>query len=264
MGKAAGTRTLEGTHAVVTGASRGIGAAVVRALADAGASVTLMARDMGALFERAAELGSEFGDGYGQSFLPISVDVTDSDSIRAGFAESRAGLGDPAILVNNAGGVETVPFGSADRAHWDRMIALNLTSVYLCCHEVLPAMVEMGGGHIVTVASTAGLEGYPYVAAYTAAKHGAVGLTRALARETAGTGVTVNAVCPGFTDTDLVAESVRHAAEKTGRSIEEVRGEFEKMNPAGRLIKPAEVAERVVWLCFPEQHGTTGEALVIA
>ncbi|MCH7549630.1 MAG: SDR family oxidoreductase [Candidatus Krumholzibacteriota bacterium] len=260
MAQAAGNKPLDGTHAVVTGASRGIGAAVVRALAGAGASVTLMARDLGALLERAAELGETFS----QSFLPISVDVTQSDSVRAGFAEARAGLGDPAILVNNAGGVETVPFGSLERAHWDHMIALNLTSVYLCCREVLPAMVETGGGHIVTVASTAGLEGYPYVAAYTAAKHGAVGLTRSLARETAGTGVTVNAVCPGFTDTDLVEESARHAAEKTGRSIEEVRAEYAQMNPSGRLITPAEVAERVVWLCLPEQHTKSGEALVVS
>ena len=244
--------TLQGKHAVVTGASRGIGFAVARALRAQGARVTLMARDARALEAAAAGLG---GDTAWQM-----VDVTDADGVAAAFA--RAGAVD--ILVNNAGQAASAPFGRTDAALWQRMLDVNLTGTWHCIQAALPGMLDAGWGRVVNVASTAGLTGYRYVTAYCAAKHGLVGLTRALALEVANKGVTVNAVCPGFTDTDIVADAVANIVRKTGRTADQARAELASANPQGRLVQPDEVAHAVAWLFMPGAAAMNGQAIAVA
>jgi NAD(P)-dependent dehydrogenase (short-subunit alcohol dehydrogenase family) len=244
--------TLNGKHAVVTGASRGIGLVVARTLAAHGARVTLMARDEAALAVAAQKLGGAAGWQV--------VDVADPDSVAAAFA--RAGTVD--ILVNNAGQAASAPFGRTDAALWQRMLDVNLTGAYHCIQAALPGMVDRGWGRIVNVASTAGLTGYRYVAAYCAAKHGLVGLTRALALEVAAKGVTVNAVCPGFTETDIVRDAVANIVRATGRTADEARAELASANPQGRLVRPDEVAHAVAWLCMPGASALNGQAVAVA
>jgi NAD(P)-dependent dehydrogenase (short-subunit alcohol dehydrogenase family) len=244
--------TLRGKHAVVTGASRGIGLAIARVLLSHGARVTLMARDASALEAAAAELG----DGVAWQV----VDVTDPESVAAAFA----GAGSIDILVNNAGQAASSPFMRTDAELWRRMLDVNLTGAYHCIQAALPSMLEAGWGRIVNVASTAGLTGYRYVAAYCAAKHGLVGLTRALALELAAKGVTVNAVCPGYTETDIVQDAVANIVRKTGRSAEQARAELASANPQGRLVRPEEVAHAVAMLCMPEAAAMNGQAIAVA
>ena len=244
--------TLNGKHAVVTGASRGIGLAVARTLVAHGARVTLMARDEGALAAAAQSMDGAVGW--------QAVDVADADSVAAAFA--RAGTVD--VLVNNAGQAASAPFGRTDAALWQRMLDVNLTGAYHCIQAALPGMVDKGWGRIVNVASTAGLTGYRYVAAYCAAKHGLVGLTRALALEVAAKGVTVNAVCPGFTETDIVRDAVANIVRTTGRTEEEARAGLASANPQGRLVRPDEVAHAVAWLCMPGASALNGQAIAVA
>jgi NAD(P)-dependent dehydrogenase (short-subunit alcohol dehydrogenase family) len=244
--------TLQGKHAVVTGASRGIGLAIARVLMAQGARITLMARDAQALEVAAAELG---GDTAWQA-----VDVTNAEGVAAAFA--LAGAVD--ILVNNAGQAASAPFGRTDAALWQRMLDVNLTGAYHCIQAALPGMLDAGWGRVVNVASTAGLTGYRYVAAYCAAKHGLVGLTRALALEVANKGVTVNAVCPGFTDTDIVADAVANIVRKTGRTEDQARAELAAANPQGRLVQPEEVAHAVAWLCMSGAAAMNGQAIAVA
>jgi NAD(P)-dependent dehydrogenase (short-subunit alcohol dehydrogenase family) len=243
---------LRGKHAVVTGASRGIGLAVARTLLAHGARVTLMARDAAALELAATQLGSDV--------TWVAVDVSDEASVAAAFA--RAGAVD--LLVNNAGQAASAPFAKTDAALWQRMLDVNLTGAYHCIQAALPAMLDAGWGRIVNVASTAGLTGYRYVAAYCAAKHGLVGLTRALALELASKGITVNAVCPGYTETDIVQEAVANIARKTGRSEAEARAGLAAANPQGRLVRPEEVAHAVAMLCLPEAAALNGQAIAVA
>lgn len=244
---------LKGQHAVVTGGGKGIGAAVARGLAHAGASVTVMGRAPDALQAIAVEIDAQ----------PISVDLTDIDSAHRAF-EDAAKLGGPIeILVNNVGAAESAAFERTSHEMWERMIALNMTVAFTCCGLVLPSMKQHGFGRIVNIASTASLKGYSYVAAYCAAKHGLLGLTRALAVETARQGVTVNAVCPGFTETDLLARSVQTIMDATGRSSDQAREDLLKSNPQGRFIQPDEVAASVLWLCSPEAAGVTGQAIAV-
>jgi NAD(P)-dependent dehydrogenase (short-subunit alcohol dehydrogenase family) len=245
-------KTLTGKHAVVTGASRGIGLAIARALLAEGARVTLMARDPAALETAAAELGA--GAAWQQ------IDVSDAASVAAAFA--RAGAAE--ILINNAGQAASAPFMRTEAALWQRMLDVNLTGAYHCIQAALPAMLDAGWGRIVNVASTAGLTGYRYVAAYCAAKHGLVGLTRALALELAAKGVTVNAVCPGFTETDIVQEAVANIVRKTGRSEAQARAELSAANPQGRLVQPDEVAHAVAMLCMPAAAAMNGQAIAVA
>jgi NAD(P)-dependent dehydrogenase (short-subunit alcohol dehydrogenase family) len=186
--------------------------------------------------------------------------VTDADGVAAAFA--RAGAVD--ILVNNAGQAASAPFGRTDAALWQRMLDVNLTGAYHCTQAALPGMLDAGWGRVVNVASTAGLTGYRYVAAYCAAKHGLVGLTRALALEVASRGVTVNAVCPGFTDTDIVADAVANIVRKTGRTAIEARAQLAAANPQGRLVQPDEVAHAVAWLCMPGAAALNGQAIAVA
>ncbi len=253
-------RPLADRHAVVTGGGGGIGAAIVRRLAAMGASVSLMGRTP----EPLRALADELTEAHPQSFAAVPADVTDAARVEAAFAEARAALGPVAVLVNNAGAVDSRPFGKTTPERWDAMLDVNLTSAYRCTHRALPDMAEAGWGRVINIASTAGVTGYPYVAAYCAAKHGLVGLTRALALEVVKTGVTVNAVCPGYTDTDLVAGSVETLSEKTGRSAEELRAGFERQSPLGRMLAPEEVASAVAWLCHPEQAAVTGQRLIIS
>jgi NAD(P)-dependent dehydrogenase (short-subunit alcohol dehydrogenase family) len=244
--------TLNGKHAVVTGASRGIGLAVARTLVAHGARVTLMARDDGALAAAAQSMDGAVGW--------QAVDVADADSVAAAFA--HAGIVD--ILVNNAGQAASAPFGRTDAALWQRMLDVNLTGAYHCIQAALPGMVDKGWGRIVNVASTAGLTGYRYVAAYCAAKHGLVGLTRALALEVAAKGVTVNAVCPGFTETDIVRDAVANIVRTTGRTEDEARAALASANPQGHLVWPDEVAHAVAWLCMPGASALNGQAIAVA
>jgi NAD(P)-dependent dehydrogenase (short-subunit alcohol dehydrogenase family) len=245
---------LAGRHALITGGGTGIGAAIARALAAEGARLTLVGRRRAPLEAMAAALGN----------CVIAVaDVTDRAAVDRAFAEARAAHGPITILIANAGAAQSAPFARIDADAWRRAMAVNLDAVFHCCQAVLPDLKSASAGRIVTIASTAGLRGYAYTAAYTAAKHGAVGLMRALAAEYRGTGLTANAVCPGFTDTDLVADAAAQIQAKTGRSVAEARDELARLNPGGRLIQPEEIAEKVLWLCLPEQQSVTGEAIVI-
>jgi NAD(P)-dependent dehydrogenase (short-subunit alcohol dehydrogenase family) len=246
---------LSGKHALVTGGNRGIGLAIAHALAQAGAAVTIVGRDRAKLVAALDELKGRAGFAI--------ADVTMAADVEQAFSDAAKARGAIDILINNAGAAESAPFGKTTEALWDRMLAVNLTSTYLCSQRVLPGMVAAKWGRIVNIASTAGLKGYPYVTAYCAAKHGVVGLTRALALETAKQGVTVNAVCPGYTETDMVERTLDNITAKTGRSREAARDELAKHNPLGRLIKPEEVAEAVVWLCRSESGAITGQTIAV-
>jgi NAD(P)-dependent dehydrogenase (short-subunit alcohol dehydrogenase family) len=257
---ASSARFLEGQHAVVTGGSRGIGAAVAADLARAGATLTLVSRSGDALRRQADNLREENDAKVGFA----ECDVTDQSAIKAAIGKAKAEQGPVTILVNNAGAAEGAPFAKMTREIWDRMISVNLTSGFLFCAEVIPEMLEARRGRIVNVSSTAGLRGYKTMTAYCAAKHGVIGLTRALALETAKHGITVNAVCPGYTDTDLTDGSVEKLADVFGKTLQEAREMLIRTIPRGSLITPEEVASAVTWLCSPAAQGVTGIALPIA
>jgi NAD(P)-dependent dehydrogenase (short-subunit alcohol dehydrogenase family) len=246
---------LSDKHAVVTGGGTGIGAAVAAALTADGARVTVMGRRLAPLEATAVSLPGARG---------VTCDVTDPASVAAAFERARSELGLIDILINNAGAAETAPFHKMDAAHWRRMMAVNLDGVFNCTRRVYEEMRTQGWGRIVNIASTAAVKGYAYVSAYCAAKHGVLGLTRALALEAAKSGVTVNAVCPGYTDTDIVRDAIKNIAQKTGRSADEALAQLTSDNPQGRLIQPAEVAGACVWLCRPESASITGQAIVVA
>lgn len=245
---------LGGRHALVTGANRGIGAAIAQRLAADGARVTLLVRRRDSARAVLATLPA--------GTAVVEADVTDGAQVARACAAAAA-VAPIELLVNNAGAAESASFLKTDEALLARMFAVNFHGPHAVTRAVLGGMLERRFGRIVNVASTAGLTGYPYVTAYVAAKHAVVGLTRALAREVASKGITVNAVCPGYTDTDLVAASVDRIVASTGRSADEARAALVAGNPQGRLVTPAEVASAVAWLCRDDAASVTGQAIAI-
>jgi len=247
---------LHGRHALVTGAARGIGAAIARTLAEDGATLTLLGRNEQALQRLAAQLPGSHGI--------VVADVTDPEQVKEAFERACAARGPLRILVNNAGQAESAPFAQTSLQLWERMLAVNLTGTFLCTQAALPQMLSDGRGRIVNIASTAAQKGYAYVSAYVAAKHGVLGLTRALALEVARKGVTVNAVCPGYTETDILRESIANVMAKTGRSEADALAEFARGNPQQRIVAPQEVADAVRWLCGDGASAITGQAISVS
>ena len=246
---------LDGKHALVTGGGSGVGAAIARALSEAGAAVTVAGRRRGPLEDIAARLPSSFA---------VEADVTDEASVDAMYRAAQSACGPVDIVVANAGTAASERFATTERDLWDRMIAVNLTGVYLTWRYGLIQMADRGWGRLISVASTAGLKGYGYVAAYCAAKHGVVGLTRAVALETAKTGITANALCPGFTETPMLDESIANIVAKTGQTEPAARAALAASNPQGRFIRPEEVAQAALWLCGPGSDAVTGQAISIS
>jgi NAD(P)-dependent dehydrogenase (short-subunit alcohol dehydrogenase family) len=268
--------SLAGQHAVVTGGGTGIGAAIARALAAEGAKLTLVGRRRAPLEEVADQIRSSRAKSRGagtDSEVRLSTslgtnevftctgDVTVPEQVAAAFTRARAENGPISILVANAGAAAGVPFAKVTEQLWRDMLAVNLDGLFHCCQAALPDLLAAEAGRIVTVASMAGLHGFAYASPYIAAKHGAVGLTRALAAEYAATPLTANAVCPGFVDSDMTVQSIANITAKTGRSPEEARAELARLNPSGRLIAPEEVAAAVLDLILSDRNG---EAVEIA
>ena len=250
---------LKGHHAVVTGGGRGIGAAVALELARLGANLTLMGRGQAAMDAHAEVITRA----HGVEVAVVGCDVTDEGQVFSAFRVARETFGPPHVLVNNAGQSAGAPFMSTTRELWDRMLAVNLTGAFLCMQQVVPAMIEAKAGRIVNVASVSGLKAWANVSAYTASKHGLIGLTKVVALETAKHGITVNAVCPAYTDTDMAKYAV-DTIMKGGKTEGEAKKMITKTIPRGTLITPEEVASTVGWLCSPAASGISGESILVA
>ncbi len=247
---------LKGTVAFVTGGGRGIGRAIAEAFAAGGAKVAVAARSRDEVDAVARSLSAN-----GSSSIGVTCDVTNAQNVAAALERTAAALGPVEILVNCAGYVESAPLVRLDEELWRRTLDINLTGTYLCMRAVLPEMIDRRRGRILNIASIAGRVGFPYTAAYCAAKHGVLGLTRSVALEVATQGITVNAVCPGWVDTDMTSASIARIVEKTGRTPEEARRTLELMSPQRRLIRPDEVAAVAVFLASDEAAGITGQAI---
>jgi NAD(P)-dependent dehydrogenase (short-subunit alcohol dehydrogenase family) len=250
-----GALTLAGKHALVTGGGTGIGAAIALALAQADALVTICGRRVEELQASAQRHNNIHAH---------AADVTDADALQRLYRDARAAGGDFSIVVANAGVAESAPAEKISRALWDQTIAVNLTGSFLSVQPALAAMRERQWGRIVFIASTAGLKGYAYVAPYVAAKHGVIGLTRALALETVKSGITVNAVCPGYAETPMLTRAVDRIVTTTKRGEEQTRSALAAHNPQARFIKPEEVAAAVLWLCAGDSAAITGQAISVS
>ena len=243
--------TLTGKTALITGGGTGLGADMARGFAAAGALVWIAGRNSDTLARTA---------GTHDNIRTVEVDVTDETSVGAMFDFT----GPVDIVVANAGASQSATFGATSTETWAAMIDVNLTGTFLTFRAGFRRMKGLEWGRLIAVASTAGIKGYPYVSAYCAAKHGVVGLTRALALECARTGITVNALAPGFLDTDMTARSVANIVDKTGMSAQDARGNLERMSPQNRLIEPGEVTAAALWLCGDGSQGITGQVLSIS
>ena len=249
------TQTTVGRHALVTGGGSGVGKAIALSLAEAGVDVTICGRREDAL----AALSSE-----NRRIHAIAADVTDEHAVSVLYEKAEAARGPFDIVVANAGTADSAPAHRTSLADWRRTLDVNLTGAFVTVKPALSGMAARKSGRIVFIASTAGLKGYAYVAPYVAAKHGVIGLMRALAAELARTGVTVNAVCPGYVETDMLDKSVSKIVDKTGRSAEETRAALAAINPQNRFVQPDEVAAAVVWLCSEKAASITGQAISIS
>ena len=251
-------------HVWITGAGRGIGAAIAMAFAREGASLSLSGRDLTRL--KAQKLVLEKACPGVKVHVSV-MDVTDPESVLAAHRDNQAARGPVEVLINNAGQALSQPFAKTDATLWQQMLNVNLTGTYLCMQAALPDLLAAGAqgkaARIVNMASTAGLKGYAYVSAYAAAKHGVIGLTRSLALELGRKGVTVNAVCPGFTETDMVRDSIANIVAKTGQSEAQAREALVAHNPQQKMIQPEEVAQAVVWLCSPAAASVNGQSIAV-
>lgn len=249
---------LDGRRALVTGGSRGIGRAVVIDLVRAGAAVAVAARTRDEVEAVAAALARDGGHA-----VAVTMDVADSASVRAGFASARAALGGLDILVNGAGVAPSAPLARTSDATWRQVLETNLSGTFYCLREALPEMTGRGWGRVVNLASIAGKTGYPYIAAYAASKHGVLGLTKCAALEVATTGVTVNAVCPGYVDTPMLESGIARIVEKTGLTAAEARQRLVDMSPQKRLYTAEEVSALVLFLLGDSAAGINGQALSV-
>jgi 3-hydroxybutyrate dehydrogenase len=247
--------TVQGKHAFVTGGSRGIGRSIAAGLAANGALVTVVGRNAAALQTVVAA---------GEARFSTVADVEDPAALAKAVAAAVAYGGPVDILVANAGMAPAAPFLKTSAETFRQAVAVNLFGVVEAARAVLGDMIARKSGRIVAIASTAGLKGYPYVSSYCASKHAVIGFVRALALETATTGVTVNAVCPGFTETDIITESIERIVARTGRTHEAALAELVKHNPQKRLVQPQEVADTVLWLCSEGARSVTGQAISVS
>ena len=249
---------LENRIALVTGGGRGIGRAIALAFAREGARVVLAARTGQQVEEAAADIGNE------EIAVPVVCDVSDVASVQLMFSRVSVKFGrGPDILVNNAGIAESAPLAKTDDDLWQRHLAINLSGTFYCTRAAMPAMIERGWGRIINIASIAGKTCAPYIAAYSASKHGVLGLTRSIAMEVAAKGITVNAICPGYVDTDMTTRGIENVTAKTGHSSEQALEAIKKMSPQNRLITVEEVSALALLLASEEGRGINGQAINI-